>query len=32
MSPVAAEEFLMFVEKGITQSADDALPVLLTDP
>jgi hypothetical protein len=32
MSPVPVEEFLMIVEKGITQSVDDALPVLLTDP
>jgi hypothetical protein len=32
MPPVAAEKFLMFVEYGVTQSANDPLPILLPDP
>ena len=32
MPPVAAEELLMFVEEGATQSADDPLTILLPDP
>ncbi len=32
MSPVAAEELLMFIQEGMTQSADDPFPILLLDP
>ena len=32
MSPVAAEELLMFIKEGMTQSADDPFPIPLPDP
>ena len=32
MSPVAAEKLLVIVEQGVSQSANDPLPVLLADP
>ncbi len=32
MSSEVAEKFLVLVEQGIAQSADDPLPVLLDDP
>jgi hypothetical protein len=29
MPPVVAEEFLMFIQEGMTQSPDDLFPILL---
>jgi hypothetical protein len=32
VSPVATEKLLILVEQGITQSADDPLPILFVNP
>ena len=32
MSPVAVKELLVFIQKGMTQSADDPFPILLPNP